>query len=85
MPAYRILLKASAEKELDALPKADPARVSGRILAPAATPRPSGSRKLEGREGYRIRSGFYRVLYTVDDASATVTVYSVGHRRDVYR
>jgi len=32
-----------------------------------------------------VRVGVYRVLYDVDDAERTVTVYRVKHRRDVYR
>jgi mRNA-degrading endonuclease RelE of RelBE toxin-antitoxin system len=29
--------------------------------------------------------GDYRVLYTVDDSARMVTIYAIGHRRDVYR
>jgi mRNA interferase RelE/StbE len=48
-------------------------------------PRPARVRKLQGTEGYRLRVGDYRVLYTVDDRSQTVVVYSVAHRREAYR
>jgi mRNA interferase RelE/StbE len=48
-------------------------------------PRPVTSKKLHGREGYRMRIGDYRVLYTVDDRAKTVVIISVGHRQDVYR
>lgn len=48
-------------------------------------PRPPGTEKLSGQEKYRIRQGDYRVLYAIDDDSATVTIVKVGHRRDVYR
>jgi len=36
-------------------------------------------------EAYRIRVGDYRILYVVDDPRKRITVYSIGHRRDVYR
>jgi mRNA interferase RelE/StbE len=36
-------------------------------------------------EAYRIRVGDYRILYEVDDPRKRITVYSIGHRRDVYR
>jgi mRNA interferase RelE/StbE len=40
---------------------------------------------LQGLDAYRIRVGVYRVLYEVDDRRKRVTIYSVGHRREVYR
>lgn len=56
------------------------------ILALAATPRPTGAKKLRGSRGlYRIRVGDYRVVYEVSDNPAVVTIAYVGHRRDVYQ
>jgi mRNA interferase RelE/StbE len=48
-------------------------------------PRPHGSRKLVGRDGWRIRVGRYRVIYEIDDAQRFVTILHVGHRKDIYR
>jgi mRNA interferase RelE/StbE len=50
----------------------------------AEEPRPPGCRKLQNRDGWRIRVGDYRDIYEVDDEQLTVTIL-VGHRRDVYR
>jgi mRNA interferase RelE/StbE len=56
------------------------------IDALASNPRPPGVRALKGHRPYlRVRSGDYRVIYTVDDDSRVVRVAVVGHRRDVYR
>jgi hypothetical protein len=33
----------------------------------------------------RVRSGDYRVIYTVDDSARVVTIAAVGHRREIYR
>lgn len=55
------------------------------IRALADDPRPLGSRKLVGRDSYRIRVGDYRVIYLMDDGEIVVTVLGVGHRREVYR
>ena len=41
--------------------------------------------KLSGREWYRVRQGWYRVVYAGDDGARVVLVVKVGHRRDVYR
>jgi mRNA interferase RelE/StbE len=70
---------------MELLPQKVHRRVTAKILSLEMNPRPSGVRKLQGTEGYRVRVGDYRVLYTVDDPSRTVVVYSVAHRREAYR
>lgn len=82
---YRVEIKRSAEKELDALPARTRTRIGKRLLDLENNPRPHGVEKLQGQEAYRLRAGDYRVLFTIDDAGRIVTIYSVGHRRDVYR
>ena len=82
---YRVSIKRSAEREMDRLPSQVFARVSQAILKLEREPRPPGHKKLRGVEEYRLRVGDYRVLYVIDDATATVEVVAVGHRRDVYR
>lgn len=42
-----------------------------------ANPRPYGSKKLTEKEGYRIRRGDYRILYTIDDETKVVVVYRI--------
>ena len=83
--AYRILIKQSAEKELDALPRKMYDRIVDRLLVLEETPRPVGIKKLRGQESYRLRVGDYRILYTIEDKTNTVTIYAIGHRRDIYR
>lgn len=85
MASYRVLLKRSAAKELEALPLKDRRRVVRRIQGLADDPRPAGCEKLSGQDKYRLRQGDYRILYSVDDAGSNVTVVKIGHRRDVYR
>jgi mRNA-degrading endonuclease RelE of RelBE toxin-antitoxin system len=34
---------------------------------------------------YRIRQGRYRIIYLIDDERREVTIFKIGHRRDVYR
>ncbi|MBI2192450.1 MAG: type II toxin-antitoxin system RelE/ParE family toxin [Planctomycetes bacterium] len=82
---YQILIKSSAEKELDALPKQTRGRIAQRLLMLETNPRSPGVKKLQGKETYRLRVGDYRVLYTIDDKGERVVIYSVGHRREVYR
>ncbi len=83
--AYLVTLKRSAEKELSRLPGEIHDRIIERLMTLQEDPRPAGVRKLRGREGYRIRIGDYRVLYVIYDSEQQVEVYSVAHRREVYR
>lgn len=87
MAAYRLLIKASAAKELEAVgTKADRQRIVEKVQALAASPRPQGSEKLAGyADRYRVRQGRYRIIYLVNDERREVTIFKVGHRKDVYR
>ena len=87
MASYRLLVKRSAAKEIEAISqKRDRERVMATIGTLAENPRPAGSAKLAGRDDrYRIRVGNYRVLYSIEDAALIVWVVKVGHRREVYR
>jgi mRNA interferase RelE/StbE len=84
---YRLLIKASAAKEIEAVgSKADRQRIVEKVQTLAASPRPQGSEKLAGyADRYRVRRGSYRIIYLVDDERREVTIFKVGHRKDVYR
>ena len=85
MANYRIQIKPSAVKELEALQLKDRKRLVARIRKLAKDPRPDGCEKLSGQDKYRVRQGHYRVLYSVDDSEPSLTIVKIGHRRDVYR
>ena len=86
MAKYKILIKASAAKEIERLPsRKDRRRVVDRIRSLADDPRPRGCEKLSGQERYRLRQGNYRIIYSIADDILTVHVVKVGDRKDVYR
>lgn len=87
MASYRILIKKSAAKELEAIAaKKDRARITQRILALADNPRPVGVEKLSGtNEKYRIRQSDLRILYEIQDDVLVVYVVRIGDRKEVYR
>ena len=85
MDAYKLLIKPSAVKELEAIPKEGRRRLLHRIESLATDPRPPGCEKLSGEDKYRVRQGDYRVIYLISDQSREVIVFKVGHRREVYR
>lgn len=77
-----------AERDLKALARKnrrDYERLATAIRDLAHDHKPPGSRKLVGRESYKIRIGNYRVIYRIDDKELVVTVLVANHRRDVYK
>ena len=83
--AYQLEFETRARRELLDLPKDVERRFIPVFDDLARQPRPPGAKKLIGVNGYRVRKGDYRIIYTVDDHKRVVRVYRVGHRRDVYR
>ncbi len=83
--SYQVWILRSAQRQLAALPRNDYMRLRDAIRALGDDPRPRGSRKLVGREGWRIRVGDLRAIFDIDDREKRITVVHVGRRRDVYR
>ncbi|WP_418950786.1 type II toxin-antitoxin system RelE family toxin [Rothia nasimurium] len=43
-------------------------------------------RKLRGKnKRYRVKVKNCRILYRIDDGGVVITVFKIGHRREVYR
>jgi len=82
---YSIFLKRSAEKELAHLDSKTHDKIIKHLLALKENPLPKGVKKLQGRDGYRIRVGDYRILYEIDEPEKMIEIFSVAHRREVYR
>ena len=85
MGSYRLLIKPSAIKEIEAIPKKDRTRIVKRIQGLSENPRPPGCEKLSGEEKYRVRQGWHRLVYSIDDEVRVVLVVKIDHRKDVYR
>ncbi len=83
--AYSVGVQRRTQKQIARLSSITQDRIENTLQARADDPRPRNSRKLRGRESLRLRVGDYRVIYEVDDNRQVVTVFQVGHRRDIYR
>ncbi len=83
--SYRVILVRSAEREFHSLTADARERITAALRRLGQEPRPRGVRRLSQEHGWRVRVGDYRILYTVDDGGGLVTVYAIGHRREVYR
>ncbi len=81
MEKYRVSIKPSAVKELEAIPrKKDRQRIIRRIGLLAGDPRPPGTKKLSGHDRYRIRQGSFRIVYGIEDKELIVYVVKVMER-----
>lgn len=77
---YKIFIEKSVEKDTAKVPVHYRTNIDKVILSLSSNPRPHGCKKLTDREGYRIRVGNYRILYTVDDETQMVVVYRIRVR-----
>ena len=85
MTKYQVRFTAGAAKELRSLPARLVERIAIKIDALADEPRPDGCKKLKNSQnGYRIRIGDYRVLYTIADGLLVINIICVAHRKEAY-
>lgn len=84
---YTLFFTRRAIKTLRRMPKATALRVRERLRQIAADPygRHTAVTKLQGRPGYRLRVGDWRVIYEIRNEEMVVLVLRVGPRGDVYR
>jgi mRNA interferase RelE/StbE len=82
---YALKLIPKAKKDLDAIRGNDFEFIKKRILALSSKPRPFGCKKLINEDGYRLRSGDFRILYRIDDSARNVIIYRIKHRKEAYR
>ena len=84
--AYAVEFSPSAEREFRKLARQIQRNLRPRIDALANQPRPTGAKKLKGRDDlWRIRVGDYRIVYEIQDRILVVLAVRVAHRREVYR
>ena len=83
--SYSLFILPRGQKEPAALPAQQLEVAESKIESLRENPRPAGCKKLADRRGWQIRFGDYRILYSIDDASRTVTITNVGNRRETYR
>jgi mRNA interferase RelE/StbE len=83
---YEVRYKKSAAKALMRLPHkiASQFALAFRQLAQGDT-QGLDVKKLQGRDGYRLRMGGYRALYRVMDDVLVIEVVAIGSRGGVYK
>lgn len=81
---YTLNFSKQAAKELERINEPFYSNIKKAIIDLTQNPRPQGYKKLKGRDGYRIRTGDYRIIYDIFDKELVVDVITLGHRKDIY-
>ena len=82
---YQLLHDRRVASDLRPIPAIQRRQILRRIEQLTIQPRHPQVQKLSGIDGYRLRVGDYRVLFTIHDRLKLVTIYRVLHRREAYR
>jgi mRNA interferase RelE/StbE len=86
MIMYQIEYTRDAFKALRAMPRNVAALIRGKIEQLAANPFDAPNvTKLVGRDGYRLRTGDWRVIYQIDGQRLIVHVMAIAPRGGVYK
>lgn len=85
MSSYVVEFTASAQKELNKLPKSTSARIAKAIYMLKDDPRKGSVRPMVGTKSWRLRVGDYRIIYDISDNKLIVLIIRIRHRRDVYK
>ena len=83
---YRVVTTKSFAKALARLPLNWQKRIVAKIREVAVDPYAPNNNltKLQGRDGYRLRVGDWRVIYELQDDHLVMLVLDVGPRGDIY-
>ena len=84
---YELTYLKRAEKALLAMPRTTAILIRDKLRELAADPYvPNNNvKKLQGREGYRLRVGAWRVIYDIRDGQLIILVLDIGPRGGIYR
>jgi len=87
MPVYKINYSKEATKSLLRMPRnmAKLIRIKLEMIAADPYADHPNAKKLQGREGYRLRVGDWRVIYTILNEQLMIIVLKVASRGEVYR
>lgn len=84
---FEVRITPEARANFLALNRPMQARVQEIFQRLTRWPNVSGAKPLrrELKGAYRIRTGDWRVLFTIDEPAERITVFRIDNRRDVYR
>lgn len=82
---YRIAFIEAALRDIKKLTRQAQKQVVDKIQELSIEPRPDGIESLTGYKGlFRVRTGNFRIVYTINDEEVEVLVVAVADRKEVY-
>ncbi len=82
---YTILISSKAAKFLKKQDETVFSQLKRKILSLSDKPKPRLSKTLNGTEGgVRILHNNYKILYSIDEETQSMTIYKINKRRKVY-
>jgi mRNA interferase RelE/StbE len=83
---YSLVTTKSFDKALAKFPVNSQPRIVAKVKEVAAAPHAANNNlsKLQGRDGYRLRIGDWRVIYDLDDGRRLMQVLEIGPRGGIY-
>jgi mRNA interferase RelE/StbE len=84
---YKITYTNQAAKELLKMPRSTAYAIREKLEIVANDPFASNpnAKKLQGRPGYRLRVGEWRVIYEIDQGRIVIIVVKIAPRGEAYR
>ena len=83
---YEIEFRPAVLKSLKRFPKRDLVRIRKKIEELAENlPNPDLTKMKGNNPFHKVRSGNYRIIYTIEEERLVILIVKIGHRKDVYR
>ncbi|WP_446010181.1 type II toxin-antitoxin system RelE family toxin [Candidatus Electrothrix sp.] len=83
---YDIEFRPAVLKSLKPFPKQDLVRIKKKIEELAENlPNPDQTKMKGNNPFHKVRSGNYRIIYTIEEKRLVILIVKIGHRKDVYR
>lgn len=84
---YKIIYTTQAAKTLIKMPKKTANLIREKLEQVANDPFATtpNAKKLQGRPGYRLRVGDWRVIYEINKNEVVIVVIKIAHRGEVYQ
>ena len=82
---YKIKIADTAADFIRKQTKKNQRQIMNKISSLAHDPCGKGNRIKSKSEFFKIRSGIYRIAYTIKESHVIVLVLRIGHRKDFYR
>lgn len=83
---YKVKVYPEFKKDREQWSIEDNNRINEKITSLKTNPRPSDAEKLGGSSGnYRIRTGNFRIIYSIFDEHILIEIIKVGDRKEIYK